>query len=52
MFWEPILDSLRGFLSTILIGLLSVGAVFVMVQLNRLKERVLESIDRRTRLVC
>ena len=47
MFWEPILESLRGFLSTILIGLLSVGAVFVMVQLNRLKERILESIEQK-----
>lgn len=47
MFWEPILESLRGFLSTILIGLLSVGAVFVMVQINRLKERVLESIEQK-----
>ncbi len=47
MFWDPILESLRGFLSTILIGLLSVGAVFVMVQINRLKERVLESIEQK-----
>ena len=47
MFWEPILESLRGFLSTILIGLLSVGAVFVMVQINRLKERVLERIEQK-----
>ena len=42
------LESLRGFLSTILIGLLSVGAVFfVTVQIKRLKERVLESIEQK-----
>jgi len=47
MFWEPILESLRGFLSTILIGLLSVGVVFVTIQINRLKERILESIEQK-----
>jgi len=47
MFWEPILETLRGFLSTILLGLLSVGAVFVMIQINRLRERVLESIEQK-----
>jgi polyhydroxyalkanoate synthesis regulator phasin len=47
MFWDPIVESLRGFLSTTLIGLLSVGAVFITVQIKRLKDRVLESIEQK-----
>ena len=49
MFWEPILESLRGFLSTILIGLLSVGVVFFMLQINPLEERVLESVAQKAK---
>ena len=35
------------FLVPILLGLLSVGVVFVTIQINRLKERVLERIEQK-----